>query len=173
MAVRLQHRVFDDAPHQFAARLLAQLHLAPASQQFARPLLVAGFERITDIGEAVAELPETQRDVQQRRAPERRERPAGKLDQDHVDGKGRQGRQAHRQAPDHPTMVRSPGVEIPGTPAHPASHPRMNQVAARKRSNLLQEQRKHNREETHAGIIPRGLHRSSSDRATVQANRNR
>ena len=173
MPVRLQHRIPDDAANQFAARLIAQLHLTPAGQQFPRTILIPGFKRVTDVREMMAELTKAQGDVQQRRAPERGKWPAGKLDQHEMDSKGSQGGHAHGQAPDHPTVVRAPGVEAPAAPAHPASHRRMDQITPRQRSNLLKQQGKQNREKTHVGIIPRGVPRSTPVRGDIQADRNR
>lgn len=83
--MRRQYRVLDHMAHDLAARQHAHIHLLPVRQALARHILFATFERVADAGEVVTELPEAQRDIQHRNAPQHRKRPTQSPEQKPVD----------------------------------------------------------------------------------------
>ena len=156
MTVRRQHRILDHVPHDLAARQLGGIDLLPLRQQRPGPRFVALVERVADVGEVVAELPEPQRHVQHRHAPQHRERPAQRPQQQPVNGQRRQRRQHGRQRPGDPAVVRLAGIEVAAHPARPAPQAGVNRVAARQRTGLLDQQGKQDGEKTHGRIITSG-----------------
>ena len=63
MAVRRQQRVLDHMTQQLGARQLAGVEVPPLGQQAARLQFIAPFERRTQVGKVVAELPKAEREV--------------------------------------------------------------------------------------------------------------
>ena len=69
MSVGGKHRILNHMAHDLAAGQFAGIDLAPLGQQLTRGGFIAVVERVANVGEIVAELPEPQRDVQNRHAP--------------------------------------------------------------------------------------------------------
>ena len=71
MAVRGKHRIFNHVAHDFTARQFTRIDLAPLRQQLARGGFIAVVQGIAYVGEIVAELAKTQRDIENGDAPDK------------------------------------------------------------------------------------------------------
>ena len=162
MAVRGQQRVLDDVAQQFGARQFARVQMAPLRQQPACLGLVGAVERVADVGEIVAELSESERDVEDRDIPGQRQQQAEVGDAG-VNAPGDQRRQDRGDGPDDPGMVIVAGVEVAAGPAQPVGEAVVHDVAARQRLQLLDQQREQDGEKTHVRpMIPTELRGSKA-----------
>ena len=149
MAVSGDHAVLDHMANDFAAREFAHFHLLPFGQSHAGALGVTLFQRVANAGEVIAELPETEREIQHRHIPQQGHGPADPMHQRPMDAK-RDGRgHEHGNGPGHPAMGGRSGVEISTDGQSPGARAGMDGVAARQRPRLLDQQCKQNGEKTH------------------------
>ena len=125
VAVGGQHRILDHVAHDLAARQFAGIDLLPLRQQFARGGLIAGVQRVADIGEMMAELPEPQRHVQHGHAPKHREGPSERERQQpvHARGSGRRNDHCHAsRQPSHGAACPRRSSCWPSAPSCAAPH---------------------------------------------------
>ena len=115
MAMRIQHRMLDHLAHDAAAWQMGRLHAFPFRQQLACTDFVAHVQRITNAGDVVAELAETQRHEQYRRAPEPGRQPADAFKTQIGHGHQHRG-QHHRSGPGKPALPRLAGSEVARRP---------------------------------------------------------
>ena len=152
VAVCRQHRMFDHLAQQFGARQAGCIHAQPPGQLFACRGVVACVQRLADLAEVVAELPETQRDVEDAHGPgkgqHRTELPEPPV---HEARNGR--RHSHGKQPRHPAMRGLAGIEVAAHGARPGAQTSMNRVVESERARLLQQQGNEDGEETHGAII--------------------
>jgi hypothetical protein len=118
VAVRRQQRVFDHVAQHLGARQFAGVEVAPFGQALTRQVLVAAVERVADVGEVVAELTKTQREVQHPHVDGQCQQQAVVLGQQ-VQGRHQQCRAQHRHAPHHPGVARLARIEVAPGPSHP------------------------------------------------------
>jgi len=137
VAMRGDHRVFDDVPDDFTARQVRYVDVLPLRQKLPRAFLAALVKRIADAGEVMAELPKPQRQVQKDDIPQHRERHAQGQRQQPVNTQRQQGRHAGRKHPRHPAVVCFARIEIAADPAYPDDRGRIHRVAIADRANLL------------------------------------
>jgi hypothetical protein len=146
--VRCQQRVLHHMPQHFRARQLARVEVAPLGEQPPRLVLVAAFERVADVGEVVAELPEAERAVEHDDVEGQAEQRVLPVQQQ-IDTAHGERRYEHGRAPSHPGMVRATGVEVATAPGDVGAQRLVRGRLARQRLDLLQHQRHEDREKTH------------------------
>ena len=148
MAVRGQQRMLDDMAQQLGARQLAGIEMAPLLQHRARALFLALLERVADVGEVMAELAKTQRQVEHHQIPQQGQQHAVVVEQlEHAEHQQRG--HAQRDRPDHPGMVLAAGVEVARRPARPVDQGFMDRIALRQRTQLLDDQGQQDGKKTH------------------------
>jgi hypothetical protein len=140
--------MFDHVAQQLAACQVAGVERAPLLQQSARVQFVATFERVLNVGEVVAELAEPQCQVENCHVPRQRRQCADLAEPD-VDAPRQQCRRGHRDQPHHGRVVGCASVEVETGPAHPGRERGVNEIVARQRFELLDEQCGQDGKETH------------------------
>ena len=118
MPVRSQQRVLEDVAQQFGPRQFAGIEMAPLPEQATRRVVVTTLQCVTDVGEEVAELAKTQRQVEHQHIECERGQQAVMRQRD-VQDRYRGSRSQHRDAPHDDGMSLMAGVEIAPGPADP------------------------------------------------------
>ena len=143
--------------HHFAAWHFGGFNLLPFGQCFAGGMLVTTFQCITNTGEVMAELAKTQSDVQHHHVPQHGCRPTYPAHQQPVNSHRKKHGRHNGQPPGHPPMVFLTRIKITTNGHRPSPNSCMHRVVSRQWSGLLQQQGKHDGEETHVQMIPASI----------------
>ena len=145
MAMCAEYRLHNQAPDDLGARERQGQRPSPALQNTPGGFVVAHFQGGADFCEIVAELTEAQGGVQNRDIPDKGTEQTQPKRQGPMDNNDAAGRHQRRDAPAKHPLTGSTGVEILQDPIDPAAAPGAQAADARKRTHLLNNQRKQER----------------------------
>ena len=145
MAVCAEYRLHHQAPDDLGARERKGQGPCPALQNPPRGFIVPHLQSGADFREVVAELAEAQSGVQNRNIPDEGTEHTQPKRQGPMDQNDTARRHQRRDAPAKHPLPGSTGIEILQDPIDPAAAPGAQAADARKRTHLLNNQRKQER----------------------------
>ncbi|CAM2158187.1 hypothetical protein PT2222_40185 [Paraburkholderia tropica] len=149
VTMRGHHRVDQRVAHDLAHGHVHGVDAGPLGEDFTRARHVVVIQREVDIGEIVAELAETEREVHHHHVPEERQHEADVIEHV-VDERRDEGPRQHDHEPGEHAVLLLARVEAVGGPFRIEAHERHDRIVGRQRPHLFDDESQQYGKEGHA-----------------------